>query len=172
MSRPAFPAMVSRGCIEWGPAAVVMAATWTKLVYFNSALACCGLFPADRAMRSATLASLLLLFTPLPYMPRLWRFITALALDGVVTSLAFADVVHFRFFRDLISIAEFSHAWQIPSVATSILVALRPGDAVYYLDIIVGMVALLCFLRVNRRMPAPQPSCVHRLAAVLLIMGC
>ena len=95
----------------------------------------------------------------------------ALVINGLVTAIAVANTVHHRFFGDVVSIAEFSHAWQLLSVIESILAALRPKDALYLLDIALGLIVLPIMRKLSRQNPSRHERYGHRFAAGLMVSG-
>lgn len=175
-------AQARRWLVEVGPLAWVAATLWGKLVYVSVVLpgmswagqesvGPLGAMWAYPHVFSATLASLLLLLAPFPLMPRALRFVVLLALDLVLTSLAVADLVHVRFYADVASVSELSSTHMLAWVLESLFTLLRPLDAVYFLDIVVGIAVLPFYLRAGAGTPGLGPAEVRRLSIGLLILG-
>lgn len=133
-----------------GPTALLMASLFVKFVYASLSL---GPVPLESSVVSAMVASVLLLAMPLPWIGRMGRFVSAILVNFALTLLLTADRVHLGFFGDPISVAQLSDAWQIPSVASSILAKLQLTEFLYYADILVALVALPSYVRLSRQMP-------------------
>ena len=99
--------------------------------------------PEQRAAIGATLALLLILAAPTMLLPWRLRLAALLSLNVCFTSIALADVLHFRAYGDVISIAEIGHVGQLTTVLTSVLTLLRPTDGLFYSDVVVLVVLSL-----------------------------
>jgi lipoteichoic acid synthase len=172
--------MVTRFSVGWlldiGVPSLVVAGLWIKTVYVTSILRpSWGFVPAERTVLSAGLASLILLFVPLLWVPRRWRLAAGLVFDLVVTFCIHADVVHARFFEDVISIPDIMSAPNLRAVVPSVIALLRSTDVLYYADIIVGLALLPAYLRACRHTseplwPARRQLARLALAALLLLL--
>jgi phosphoglycerol transferase MdoB-like AlkP superfamily enzyme len=126
-------------------------------------------FPVERHVGSATLAAVLLLAAPLALLPR-GRSLAALLLNAILTSLALADAVHFRFFGDVISIPGLTRAPQLRGVVSSVVEAIRTRDALLYLDLL-PLTAAVVLLRLRTRPPVHPVRLRAALAAGLVLAG-
>ena len=176
--------------IDLAPVAFTIVALWVKLAYFSylvpgewwaseerikhwlrPALHILGFLLAHPHVAIATGASVLLLVTPFPLLSRIWRFMSLLLLNLVVTTLGLADVVHARFYGDVLSVSDLLLAPALEGILPSILKVVRPTDPVYYLDILLGCAMLPIYLKHHRKMgfvEAPRPA---RLSAALALGG-
>lgn len=111
-------------------------ATFVKLAWMTSVFDSSS-HPAVRTSSSATAAVLLLLAAPLPSLSPAFRVAAALVLDMLLSSIVFVDRVHWRFGGDVTSLSELSHLWQLWTVRSSVIAALRPGDLLLFADVIV-----------------------------------
>jgi phosphoglycerol transferase MdoB-like AlkP superfamily enzyme len=169
---------------------LVSLAVWAKLVYFTVLLASEWWAP-DASMRewmrpafhvfravvahphtaSATFGVLLLLIAVLPRVRRTLRFVLLLILDVFLTTLGLIDLVHVRFYADVVSIADLMLLPALGGVLPSILKLLHPSDALYYLDIVIGCAVLPAYVSACRRI-APFERHVRRgLSMRLAILG-
>ena len=160
----------------------VIASLWGKLVHISVRLPgltwgeeeALHVFSVVRAyphVLSATLASLLLLVAALPLVPRIGRFVLLLALNLILTSVAVADLLHVRFYADVSSTSDLSSTHMLAWVFESVLTLLRPGDALYYLDVVAGIIALPFYVRACRRIPGPDRRWMTSLSLGLLAAG-
>jgi len=106
---------------------------------------------------AAALIGLVLLVLPVRFRP--WAsWVTAV----LVTMVLFADLIHVRFFGDLMSVAALHSANQIGQVEASVRSLLVPGDLWFWADL---PAALVLMLAVSRIQGGSVPR--RRLAAVL-----
>jgi hypothetical protein len=77
--------------------ALLLAGVWLKLVVASVFLSPAP-YPEDRYVASATLAAILLLAWPLPLLAPGRAYAAAFAMNVLLSALALADIVHFRFF--------------------------------------------------------------------------
>ncbi len=118
-----------------------------KLVSIANAVQCCGDWPHDRVLISSTLAASLFLMIPVLLFSGRRRVVGAVAINVLLMSIAVADLIHFRFYNDVISIAELGDAWQVLTVLGSVWTALRWQDALYFADVVVVIALGLAFRR-------------------------
>jgi lipoteichoic acid synthase len=184
--------------VETVPLVGTMAFVWGKLVYFSALLPrewwlamndwwltdqdpitgwirppiqILGAIQARPHILSATLASLMFLFAPLLLVPRIWRLLTLLALDLVLTVLAVGGFLHYRFYGDVLSISDVSVLHQLPLIIPSISRQFHPVDAIYYLEIIAAIILLPCYVLACGRIPGLVRRDRTRLCCGLLILG-
>jgi phosphoglycerol transferase MdoB-like AlkP superfamily enzyme len=176
--------------LEFGPLAFTVVALSLKLAYFTYLVP--GewwastdtikhwLRPAFHVVRflgghpqvlTATFAAVLLLVTPFPLLPRRSRFASLLVLNLIVTTLGVADVVHARFYGDVLSASDLLLAPALGGVLPSILQLLRLTDLVYYLDILVGCAILAVHFRPYKRSGPLEILPPMRVSAVLILSG-
>jgi len=113
----------------------------------------------------ALLASLLVMF------PRLARVTVLLVVNVLVATAALADAVHVRVFGDAIALAEVAYAHQLLTVVSSVRQLLQPVDALYYVDVLLALVAMPLYVRACRRVPPLRPAQHVGVAAALLAVG-
>jgi lipoteichoic acid synthase len=145
-------------------------ALWVKLVLVARALSCCGAFPQSAHPLSATAAILLLVAAALLRLPRVWRLASWLVFDTILTLLALADALYFRFFGDLLSVYEVAAAWQLTFVHSSVVTALKGKDLFYLADIVVGL-CVLAYLTRSRVHHSSTPPVNRWVQAVLALSG-
>lgn len=90
---------------------------------------------AGEGMAEATLGALLFLLPWLFLRRGRVQLVAALLADIVLTLIAFADVLYFRHFGDLTSVATLRFAGQLSDVSSSVTELLQPGDLRFWLDI-------------------------------------
>jgi lipoteichoic acid synthase len=112
---------------------------WTglavKLISVSHRLECCGAFPAERWVMTATFGMVLSLAVATLWLRPTGRFLAAVALNVLITLIMVSDLVHAHFFGDPTSVSELIDAWQLPSVFPSIATALETSDAWLFADI-------------------------------------
>lgn len=112
---------------------------------------------------AALIGSILML---LPERIRPWL---SWATAAVVTAVLFVDLIHERFFGDLVSLAALQSAGQVGRVGPSVRSLLEPGDLWFWADLPAALLLVLAVTRI-------QPGLVRcrRLAAVfgLAVVGC
>jgi len=123
--------------------AILVGGLLTKLLLLGRLLDTAS-HPVSRAALPATAALLCLLLVPLLWLAPRPRVSVFLAVNLLLTALALADVVHYRFFGDVLSIAELIHVGQLGPVAGSVATKVRMVDIVLLLDIFVGFSLLAC----------------------------
>jgi lipoteichoic acid synthase len=120
---------------------------------------------------SATVSALLLLFAPLILLPATLRLAILLVLNVGLTLLGIAGFLHYRFFGDVLSVSDLYVANQLPVVVPSIVRQLHPIDALYWLDIIAGLVLFPLYVRAGRRVPPLERGMLARIGAAVAIVG-
>ena len=146
----------------------VIVALLVKLVWLSGHLET-AVWPTQRAAVTATLAVLLILAAPTMLASWRYRRFTLLALSVCLTSVALADVLHFRFYGDVISIAELAHTRQLSALLDSVVAMLRPTDAFLYADVAVLSVASWSPIVPRSTQTALVPG--PRLATSVLVAG-
>ena len=117
-----------------------------KLLVLNTALVV-DAFPARRASVAATAALALVCLLPLLRLHPRRRLPALLLLDAAISTLLFADVVHFRFFGEPLSVAEIGHGWQLGAVGSTVFSGVEPTDWLLYADVVAAGLAWVCWLR-------------------------
>lgn len=96
----------------------------------------------------------LLLVSPAFFLAGRRQVATLFLLDFLLTLVGYADLVHYRQFRDLTSIASLRYASQIGDVGDSVLALLHWTDAWMWMDVaLLGVVALLPSTSALPRLP-------------------
>lgn len=152
---------------ESAPVVLFLALAWAKLALFSlppwyhPELAWNGWIRPGEMTQSVlgSLASLLLLFAPLLLLPARARLVGAWVMNLLVTLVVLADLVHFRFFGDVLSVASAGEARQVGMVIDSVVELLQPLDAVLFIDL---MLAPLLLRRYQRARPAAAPLAPRR----------
>ena len=163
------PLLVSR-C---GLPAMTIAVIWIKLVYINVRLSTVW-WEADRSlgewfrpgyfahgvsmspeMISSALGAVLIFVAPLFCLPRTWLYPCLLLLDGVLTSLGLADLLHVRFHGDVISSSQLVISPALLEGLRDGLHTLSPSDIVCYLDVLAGLLLAPLYVRLSRRLSLP-----------------
>jgi lipoteichoic acid synthase len=171
---PAPASARARWLVEIGPPAAIVALLWGKLVYFSTLLPSEWWAPEETIRQwmrpafhvvsavqarpevlAATLASLLVLVAFLMLLPRLPRVLALLALDVFLTSLGITDLVHVRYYADVVSLSDVVMAPMVLGVLPRVFESLSTLNALYYLDIAVGILLLPWYHLACRRNP-PQ----------------
>jgi len=108
------------------------------------ALDLAGLKVVRRTMVPATVGTMLVLLPWLFVRPGRRQLIRALVSDLVLTLIFYADVLYFRQFGDLTSVATLRYAGQLTDVTSSVTALLRRQDLLLWLDLpLLALVALL-----------------------------
>jgi lipoteichoic acid synthase len=177
-------------CLDVGPIAAVVAVLWAKLVYFTALLPSAWWAPeetirqwmrpsfffvdvlwANPYVLSFTLAVLLLVVAPLPLLPRLPVYLGLLALNLVLTSLGLVDFVHAHFYADVVSVSDVIMAPIVVGVLPRFVEALPVQNALYYLDILVGLLLLPWYRSAYRGVPRLERRSRARVSLALLGTG-
>ncbi|MBW3628013.1 MAG: LTA synthase family protein [Gemmatimonadetes bacterium] len=168
-----------------GPFVMFVAVLWAKLSYFN--------FPPTERLGTdwnawrlkeavqawiGTLAALLIICSPLLLLRPIARFVALAALDLLATALVFANLLHFRFYGDVLSVSALAAAEQIGATIGSLVRLLRPSDGLLFLDLMAAALVFPLYLRAHRR-ATPAPSrfrgryvpAVVGLGVLLLLLG-
>jgi lipoteichoic acid synthase len=162
-----------RYVVEFAPCLAVLLLMWGKLICFSLLLPgewweqgdslprlvrlAPDLGEAIRAnphLLSATLGCLLILAAPILLLPRGLRVVGLLVQNFLVTSLALAQLVHFRFDAELFSLVDLPALRMLRSVASSVFNFLGPSDFAFYLDVALGLVLLPVYLWRWRSVPS------------------
>lgn len=133
---------------RWSRQAHVLlgAVVMLKLLWFD-AQADVGLPPV--LLWAATLGTSVLLVCWLPLVRPRPRLVLVLVIDLLVSTLVLVDLLHFRFFSSLVTLALLPQAGQTDDVAASILALFSWSDLWLYADV----VALLVLVLVRRTGP-------------------
>jgi lipoteichoic acid synthase len=136
--------------LEMSPVLVVTTCVAVKLLYASAVL---GLpdWPTQRAVGSATLGVLLVTVAPVMLLPPVARVVLLLALDAVVAGLVVGDLLHLRFFRDVLSVVDVSRAGQLHMALASVGSALRPVHALLVLDVVLLGLLVPAYRAAQRR---------------------
>ena len=172
----------SRGrtiAVEIVPFLLILLLIWAKVSYFN--------YPPrswiendwypwyqaeaiDAAIGS--LAALLILFSPLLLLRPGTRYIILCLLDLVMSLIVFGDVLHFRFYGDIMSASAASGAWQVALVWRSIVALLEPVDVLLFADIAVALALLPWYRRQTRSSSVGNSPTRRIVATTLFAAGC
>jgi len=154
--------------------------TWAKLIcfsvrvnigteWFHSTIVDSG----DWLLAVSALASLLFLLAPLLLLKAVPRFVAVLFVDATLTTILLADLMYFRFFDDVLTVADLPKVTLLPYVLPGIRDVTWPGDALYYVDVLAAGIVLPRYARAARSaLDLPRPMrlrlCVGMYAAALL----
>jgi phosphoglycerol transferase MdoB-like AlkP superfamily enzyme len=103
-----------------------------------------------------------LLATPVALLPGRWRGIAAGGVVGAVNLLAFADVLHLRFFGTVVPVVAMAAAGQLGEIGGSIHALMHPIDGWLLVGLSVGLLFALLWPR--RRRDEGVPATARRLA--------
>jgi lipoteichoic acid synthase len=175
MLEPFSTAHVPLGTIalEFAPLIVVGVCLAIKFLYLSFAFSLPD-FPLQRAVWSATLGCLTLVAAPFLLVPLTWRLVLLLAVDFGLSVVMLGDMLHLRFFRDVMSVAARSSLRELHMGLSSIAATLRPSHALLFLDVLALGLLLPFFFGVSTRQPplgleARAMSCVVLATAGLLL---
>jgi lipoteichoic acid synthase len=166
--------------LEVGPLAWVTSALWAKLIYFTVHLQSVWLAPDESIglwnigrleIFSSSLASLMLLFGPVTLFPRKSRFMILLLLDLILTSVIVLDMVYADYYGDVPSIASLGGVGMLRSLIPNVVELLHPIHAVYYFDIVVGILISSFYLRAHQQVPVPDRRFRKFLCVGLVMLG-
>ena len=116
---------------------------------------------------STTLASLMIPSALLLLFPRVWTLSLLILLDLLLTTVGLADALYIRFYGELSSVLDVSASNMLPTVYRSVLRLLDPTDAMYYVDILAGLIAFPIYVRASRRTSQPSRAAILRLSMIL-----
>lgn len=129
--------------IPW--AAYVPFALFTiwMLVKQQLALQTIGISPGQPMLAAS--AGAILVLAPWAFRSRgRWQVLWVLLLDLLLTLLVYADILYFRQFGDLVSVASLRFAAQLSSVGGSVTALVKPEDLWFWADLpVIALVALL-----------------------------
>jgi len=137
--------MIRRVLLESAPVALIGAA-WIKLVVVSVTLNAFA-YPEDRYVEIATLAALLVITSPLPFLRRRGRFMAAFIVDLVASVLILANLLHFRFFNEVLSLPDVDRAGQLPMALPAAVAALRAQDLLLGIDLVIAALCTPWYLR-------------------------
>lgn len=158
--------------LEFGPLVTTVLSLWIKQIYFARTVQDPWWErPESNFAVSAGMATLLILFSPVAFLPRIRRFVVMIVVNLSLTLIILSDTIFFRFYRDIISLPDLSTGQQLGSVIWSVYDLLKLSDALYFLDIVLGCVFLPLYVRLCAQIPANERQFVARLSAGLLVSG-
>lgn len=163
--------------MEVGPLTAIVALLWAKLVSFSALLPSEWWAPEDTIRQwmrpafhvvsavqahpeilGATLASLLVTVASLLLLSRLSRLLLLLLLNLILTSLGVTNLVHVHYYADVVSLSDVVMAPMVVGVLPRVVESLSTLNALYYLDIVAGLLLLPWYRRTCRRTPSlPGP---------------
>jgi phosphoglycerol transferase MdoB-like AlkP superfamily enzyme len=120
---------------------------------------------------SATLATLLIIGAPLMLASWGRRLGLLILLNLALTVVGLADLLHVRFYADVLSASSFTTARMIRDVLPSLGDIFLPTDPLYAVDIALALLLLPRYRDVCRRIPGFGFASRARLATGLLIAG-
>lgn len=164
--------------VEVGPVLIFLVALVAKLLYFVVVA-----YPPPggwwharwwlELAGEASLGSLgtaLVAISPLFLVPPRRRLVLLWAGSLVVTLLILADVLYFRFFGDILSVPALAEAPQVGMISDSVVALLRPADAFFFTDLVLGLALLPWYLR-RHRSAFPAYERPRRVAVLSLTTG-
>lgn len=128
--------------VLWCAATVVIKQGW---VLSGAGL---GWSVSGLCLACATAALIAVILLALPTTVRPWA--SWLTATGVTTAL-FADLIHERFFGDLMSVAALASANQVGQVEASIRSLLQPGDLWFWADLPLALMLMLLVVRIQKK---------------------
>ncbi|ACA55903.1 LTA synthase family protein [Clostridium botulinum] len=88
-------------------------------------------------------------------------------LNIIISSIIIADLLYYRYYKDIISIGAIRNAFLLGGVASSITSLFKLKDFVYFLDILL----IIPFLKVYRNMPYKENKKIIRIGVGSLILA-
>lgn len=166
----------ARWLVEAGPLVAIVVLLWAKLVYFSTLLPSEWWAPEETIRQwmrpafhivgtilhhpevlGATLACLLLIAGPLLLLPRFPRLLVLLLLDVLLTSVGLTDLVHVRYYADVVSLSDVVMAPMVVAVLPRVVESLSTWNALFYLDVLAGLLLLAWYGRAGRHMGPNRP---------------
>ncbi len=120
---------------------------------------------------TATLACLLILVAFFPLVSRSRRYLLLLILNLFITTLGVAEIVHVRFYADVMSISDLVNAHVLKGLMPNILKNLKSTDILYYLDIFIAFLIYPFYIKADRRIPAVERRYRARFSFAIMIFG-
>lgn len=130
-------------------------------------------FTARRGLQGlvANLGPLLLFMAPLWLLRRGQRFWGMWVLNLLLTLVVLANVVHLRFFGDVVAVSAVRNAHQLPAVSDSVIDLLRATDLLLFLDLAIAALLFPWYRRSLRGIPVVGPKGRRRAAAGSAVAG-
>jgi lipoteichoic acid synthase len=166
--------------VDFGPLVCVLVSLWLKQVYFSASLRNLWALPEEsfgswlRAHPhaiSAELASLLLLFCLTPLIPRVWRYGALWVANFFLTALIVVDLLYAHYYGDVLSFVNVANVPMLPLIKETITYQLRPIHAVFFLDVLVGILLFPTYRRLTQGQSNLRPRHAWRFAFCLGILG-
>lgn len=107
----------------------------------------------------------------LALLPRVARPWAAVAINAAASFAVLADVLHFRFFSDVISIVRLRAAGQLPELHASIAALATPGDAWLLVDLLPAIAIAILVPRLRERVTTRPARLLALCLVPLLIPG-
>jgi phosphoglycerol transferase MdoB-like AlkP superfamily enzyme len=152
----------------YGPWLSFALTIWLKHLLFHSAV---QIWPEGRTLvlpPLGTLGHILVLHGLLLLVGVRARFAGALALSTLTSAVLLADTLYFRFAGDILSTLTATSVGDRHFAFQGALALLRPADAAYALDLVIGLVLLPWYLK--RVADLEEPRLVRRIAASALMV--
>ena len=119
----------------------------------------------------ATLASLMLLFALTPLLRRSQRYVLLVFLNVSITTFALADIVHVRFYADVMSLSELVNVPALKGLLPNIVKNLKSTDCFYYFDIVISFVIFPFYVRACKSIPPLERRYRGRISLALIFFG-
>lgn len=100
------------------------------------------------------------------FLPKHKRTKFLYVLNIIISSIILADLLYYRYYKDIISIGAIRNAFLLGGVASSITSLFKLMDCVYFLDILL----IIPFLKVYRNMPYKENKKIIRIGMGSLIL--
>jgi lipoteichoic acid synthase len=172
------------------PLAITLGLVWLKLVYASAFLRSgewsntassgqgmppsgnmLGIVVAYAQIATGTMACLLLIGGLLLLLSRGWRLLGLVGLNVGLTALAVANLLHTRFYGDVLSAGSFTTPRMVKDIMPSIVDLARTLDPVYGIDLLAAVVIVPAFLWKTRRLGGLPRSRRAQLAGGLMLAG-
>lgn len=101
------------------------------------------------------------------FLPKHKRTKFLYVLNIIISSIILADLLYYRYYKDIISIGAIRNAFLLGGVASSITSLFKLMDCVYFLDILL----IIPFLKVYRNMPYKENKKIIRIGMGSLILA-
>ena len=167
-----------RWFLDLGPLMWVIVAVSLKTLHLSASLQTPRFVPrpfdlvlGHPAAVCASLASIILLVSFLPLLPRIARYTALLTLNFLLTVLVGADLMHSTYYGDVFSVSTLAKVQMAPAVLSSLAEVSESISAVLFLDVLVGAVLLPNYVRKCRSVPATGRRFSKWLSGGLLVAG-
>lgn len=156
---------------DWTPLLLFGTCMWFKLVLSSRIYS--TWLTTDNVVQLSAFATVALLLGPLCLLPAVPRLVCVLGANLAISLMLLADTIYFRRFLDIITVADLSGAHQLlmAYVIAAIVQLLQIGDALYFVDIALGLLLAPFYWWLYRFRSSHGFTTRIRIAVVVLVLG-